>query len=36
LRSLQPMHSQEKDLAKQLGLKPINPNAAATTAAPQQ
>ena len=36
LRSLQPMHSQEKDLAKQLGLKPINPNAAPSTAAPQQ
>jgi cytochrome c2 len=36
LRSLQPMHSQEKDLAKQLGLKPINPSAAASSATPQQ
>jgi len=29
LRSLQPMKSKEKDIAKQLGLKPINPNAPA-------
>jgi mono/diheme cytochrome c family protein len=36
LRSLQPMHTKEKDLAKQLGLKPINPNATPSTAAPQQ
>jgi mono/diheme cytochrome c family protein len=35
LRSLQPMHSKEKELAKQLGLKPINPNAT-PAAAPQQ
>jgi len=27
LRSLQPMPSKEKELAKQLGLKPVNPNA---------
>jgi mono/diheme cytochrome c family protein len=33
LRSLQPMPSKEKDIAGQLGLKPINPNA---TGAPQQ
>ena len=31
LRSLQPMPSKEKDIAKQLGLKPINPNAAPGT-----
>jgi hypothetical protein len=36
LRSLQPMRTKEKDLAKQLGLKPINPNAAPSTADPQQ
>jgi cytochrome c oxidase cbb3-type subunit 2 len=29
LRSLQPMQSKEKELAKQLGLKPVNPNAPA-------
>jgi hypothetical protein len=29
LRSLQPMKSKEKDIAKQLGLKPVNPNAPA-------
>ena len=29
LRSLQPMESKEKQIAKQLGLKPINPNAPA-------
>ena len=34
LRSLQPMKSKEKDLAQQLGLKPVNPNA--TPAAPPQ
>jgi hypothetical protein len=28
LRTLQPMQSKAKDIAKQLGLKPINPNAA--------
>ncbi|HEY8669361.1 MAG TPA: c-type cytochrome [Terriglobales bacterium] len=27
LRTLQPMHTKEKEIAKQLGLKPINPNA---------
>ncbi|MDP9160872.1 MAG: c-type cytochrome [Acidobacteriota bacterium] len=32
LRTLQPMPSKEKQIAKQLGLKPINPNAAAATA----
>ena len=36
LRSLQPMHSKEKDIARQLGLKPINPNAAPAAPAPQQ
>jgi len=30
LRTLQPMHTKEKDIAKQLGLKPIEPNAPAT------
>jgi len=34
LRTLQPMHTQEKQIAKQLGLKPINPNAPAPAAAP--
>lgn len=29
LRSLQPMSSKEKEIAKQLGLKPVNPNAPA-------
>jgi mono/diheme cytochrome c family protein len=29
LRSLQPMKSKEKQIAKQLGLKPVNPNAPA-------
>jgi cytochrome c oxidase cbb3-type subunit 2 len=33
LRTLQPMHTQEKEIAKQLGLKPINPNAPAAPAA---
>lgn len=32
LRTLQPQHSKEKEIAKQLGLKPINPNAAAAPA----
>jgi len=32
LRTLQPMHTQAKEIAKQLGLKPINPNAAAAPA----
>lgn len=37
LRTLQPQHSREKEIAKQLGLKPINPNAAAQpgTSTPQ-
>ena len=34
LRSLQPQNSKEKAIAKQLGLKPINPNAPAATPAP--
>jgi mono/diheme cytochrome c family protein len=29
LRTLQPMNSKEKDIARQLGLKPVNPNAPA-------
>jgi mono/diheme cytochrome c family protein len=33
LRTLQPLHTKEKEIAKQLGLKPINPNAAAAPAA---
>ena len=36
LRTLQPMHSKEKEIAKQLGLKPIDPNAPPPAAAPQQ
>jgi mono/diheme cytochrome c family protein len=36
LRSLQPMHSKEKEIAKQLGLKPINPNATPAAAPEQQ
>jgi mono/diheme cytochrome c family protein len=32
LRTLQPQHSKEKEIAKQLGLKPINPNAPAPAA----
>jgi hypothetical protein len=28
LRTLQPMHTKEKEIAKPLGLKPIDPNAA--------
>ena len=32
LRTLQPQHSKEKEIAKQLGLKPINPNAAGAPA----
>ena len=35
LRTLQPMNSREKQIAKQLGLKPISPNAAPAGAAPQ-
>jgi len=35
LRTLQPMPSKEKDIAKQLGLKPINPNATAAPTAAQ-
>jgi len=34
LRTLQPMHTKEKEIAKQLGLKPINPNAPAPANAP--
>ena len=34
LRTLQPMHTQEKEIAKQLGLKPINTNAPAPANAP--
>ncbi len=33
LRTLQPMHTKEKEIAKQLGLKPINPNAPVAPAA---
>jgi len=36
LRTLQPMNTKEKLIAKQLGLKPIDPNAPAPAAAPQQ
>jgi len=36
LRSLQPIHTNARDLAKQLGLKPINPNAAPAAPPPQQ
>jgi len=36
LRTLQPMKTKEKEIAKQLGLKPIDPNAPAPAAAPQQ
>jgi len=36
LRTLQPMHTKEKDIAKQLGSKPINPHAAPAAPAPQQ
>jgi len=32
LRTLQPQHSKEKEIANQLGLKPINPNAAVAPA----
>jgi len=32
LRTLQPMHTKEKEIARQLGLKPINPNAPAVPA----
>lgn len=34
LRTLQPMKTKERAIAKQLGLKPINPNAPAQEAAP--
>src|ERR1700736_4230637 len=34
LRTLQPMRTKEKEIAKQLGLKPINPNAPTPAAAP--
>jgi mono/diheme cytochrome c family protein len=36
LRTLQPMKSKEKEIARQLGLKPIDPNAPVPAAAPQQ
>jgi mono/diheme cytochrome c family protein len=36
LRTLQPMRTREKEIAKQLGLKPIDPNAPAPAPAPQQ
>jgi mono/diheme cytochrome c family protein len=36
LRTLQPMKTREKEIAKQLGLKPIDPNAPAPAAVPQQ
>jgi mono/diheme cytochrome c family protein len=35
LRTLQPMNTKEKQIAKQLGLKPINPNAAPAPAQPE-
>jgi mono/diheme cytochrome c family protein len=35
LRTLQPMRTRAKDIAKQLGLKPINPNAPPPPAPPQ-
>jgi len=36
LRTLQPMKTKERAIAKQLGLKPINPEAPAAAPAPQQ
>ena len=36
LRSLQPMPSKERQIAKQLGLKPVNPNAVAAPAPPAE
>ncbi len=36
LRTLQPMKSKEKEIARQLGLKPIDPNAPAPAAPPAQ
>ncbi len=36
LRTLQPMNTKEKQIARQLGLKPIDPNAPAPAATPQQ
>jgi len=36
LRSLQPLNTKARQIAKQLGLKPINPNAAVPAATPQQ
>ena len=36
LRTLQPMKTKEKEIARQLGLKPIDTNAPAPAAAPQQ
>jgi hypothetical protein len=35
LRTLQPQKSKEKQIANQLGLKPINPNAAQAGTNPQ-
>ena len=35
LRTLQPMNTKEKQIAKQLGLKPIDPNAAPAPAQPE-
>ena len=35
LRSLQPQPSKEKEIAKQLGLRPVNPNAPAPAPAPE-
>jgi hypothetical protein len=34
LRSLQPMKTKEKAMAKQVGWKPINPNATPAASAP--
>src|ERR1700719_612603 len=36
LKALEPMNSKEKQIARQLGLKPIDPNAPAPAATPQQ
>jgi mono/diheme cytochrome c family protein len=36
LRTLQPMNTKEKQIANQLGLKPIDPNAPAPAATAQQ
>jgi len=34
LRTLQPLHTKEKEIAEQLGLKPVNPNAPAAAPTP--